>query len=188
MTTITVATPGSVDLLSKSNSISDLTEMTDLPSDNDSVCEDIASTTSLDDSNSNRVQQHEDDGAAGNQRRVRFSNVYTREFDVIIEEEGSSRPSYKSLDSTISTFTDTESDIETHISEKTQRKKDKYVQMIQYQINRVEKEKKQQQQQEQLNLDKKKGFRSRVLKPMWKGFLEAASRSPMVMPIPGPGY
>jgi uncharacterized protein involved in tellurium resistance len=187
MTTITVATPGSVDLLSKSNSTSDLTEMTDLPSDNDSVCEDIASTASLDDSN--RVKEHEVEGddAAGIQRRVRFSIVYTREFEVTMEVEGSSRPSYKSLDSTISTFTDTESDIETHISEKTQRRKEKYVQMIQYQIDRLEKEKVQQ-QQEQQKLDKKKGFRSRVLKPMWKGFLDAASRSPIVMPIPGPGY
>lgn len=162
-----------------------MTEMTDLPSDNDSVCEDIASTASLDDSN--RVKEHEVEGddAVGIQRRVRFSIVYTREFEVTMEVEGSSRPSYKSLDSTISTFTDTESDIETHISEKTQRRKEKYVQMIQCQINRVENEK---EQQEQQKLDKKKGFRSRVLKPMWKGFLEAASRSPMVMPIPGPGY
>jgi hypothetical protein len=166
--------------ISKSNSTSDLTDMTDLPSDNDSVSEDITSTTSLD--ASNREQEKDDGGVAGNQRRVRFSIVYTREFDVVAEKENS-RPSYKCLDSTISsTFTDSEIDIETHVSEKKQRRKEKYVRMIQYQINRVENAKELEQQK---ILEEKKGFRARVLKPMWKGFLEAASRSPMVLPMPG---
>ena len=166
--------------ISKSNSTSDLTDMTDLPSDNDSVSEDVTSTTSLD--YSNREQEKDDGGDAGKQRRVRFSIVYTREFDVVAETE-ESRPSYKCLDSTISsTFTDTEIDIETHVSEKKQRRKEKYVRMIQYQINRVEHAKELEQQK---ILEEKKGFRARVLKPMWKGFLEAASRSPMVMPMPG---
>ena len=76
--------------ISKSNSTSDLTDMTDLPSDNDSVSEDITSTTSLD--YSNREQEKDDGGDAGKQRRVRFSIVYTREFDIVAETE-ESRPS-----------------------------------------------------------------------------------------------
>lgn len=179
--TTTIAS-GSTECFSKSTSTSDLTDMTDLPSDNDSICEEITAASSLDESDRLREQVQEDGGVSCTRRRVRFSIVYTREFDVIVENEGS-RPPYTSLDSTL-TFIDTESDIETHISEKKQRRKEKYVQMIQHRINRVENEKEQQKHQE-TNIEEKKGFRSRVLKPMWKGFLEAASRPPMVMPMPG---
>lgn len=172
----------STESLSKSSSTSDLTDMTDVPSDNDSVCEEITTATSLEDSNRLREQLQNDEVVSGNQRRVRFSFVQIREFDILTEREGS-RPSYKSLDSTV-TYIDTESDIETHLSEKKQRRKEKYLQMIQYQINRVESQK---DGQKNLNkvVDEKKGFRSKVLRPMWKGFLEAASRSPMIMPMPG---
>ena len=171
----------STECLPKSTSTSDLTDMTDIPSDNDSVSEENTATSSLDESNRLRELDQNDGDVSGSRRRVRFSIVYTREFDVIVENEASRQ--FTSLDSTL-TFTDTESDIETHISEKKQRRKERYVHLIQRQINRVENDNEQQNHQE-LKREGKKGFRSRILKPMWKGFLEAASRPQMVMPMPG---
>ena len=162
-------------LLSKANSCSDLTEMTDLPSDSDSVCEETTST-SLDDSN--REQE-----GSGN-KLVRFSIVYIREFEAIEKEHD--LPSITGLDSTYdstySTYTDTESDVETHQSEKVQRRKDRYIKLIQYQIHRAEIKKEDEQKKIQ---EGKKGFRSKILKPLWKGFVEAASRTPLVVPMPG---
>ena len=53
--------------------------------------------------------------------------------------------------------------------------------MIQDHIIRAEREREEREINEMMK-KKKKGFKSKVMKPIWKGFLEAANRSSMVIP------
>jgi hypothetical protein len=76
-------------------------------------------------------------------------------------------------------FADSVSDIETHQKELEEEKKSGYSRMIDDHIQRVELEKMERElnRQRQEQRKEKKGFRSKVLKPLWKGFIEATSRS-----------
>ena len=63
-------------------------------------------------------------------------------------------------------------------------RKEKYLIMIQDHIQRVEhkREAREEARLRAKNEKKKKGFKNKVLKPMWKGFLEMGSRSVIMMP------
>ncbi|KAL3808559.1 hypothetical protein ACHAXA_008348 [Cyclostephanos tholiformis] len=83
-------------------------------------------------------------------------------------------------------FSDTVSDIETHEYELEAERNTEYMRMIQDHIERVERKwrerelinQQKEKEPELINQRKeKKGFKSKVLKPLWKGFLEATSRS-----------
>lgn len=168
-------TDGAQECLIKSDSSSDLTDLTSLPSDNDSAC-DESLTASLDAS----VMQ-------GSKKSVRFSVVYTREFDVIEIDSDYNDEVQGSLRSLGWSYSEKESDLDTHIDEMKQERKQKYLRMIDTHILRVEIER--QNEAREANeiarrMKKKNRFKSKVLKPLWKGFLEAASRSSVMMPNP----
>jgi hypothetical protein len=76
-------------------------------------------------------------------------------------------------------FTDSVSDIETHQKELEEDRKAEYIRMIHDHIQRVELEKMERESDRKRpeQRKEKKGFRSKVLKPLWKGFIEASSRS-----------
>jgi hypothetical protein len=76
-------------------------------------------------------------------------------------------------------FADRVRDVETHQAELEKERKAEYTRMIQNHIQRVEREKMEHEldRQRQKQRKEQKGFKSRVLKPLWKGFIEASSRS-----------
>jgi hypothetical protein len=76
-------------------------------------------------------------------------------------------------------FADSVSDIETHQKELEKERKAEYARMIQDHIQRVEMEKMEREsdRQRQEQRKEKKGFRSKILKPLWKGFIEGTRRS-----------
>jgi hypothetical protein len=82
-------------------------------------------------------------------------------------------------------YTEKESDIEAHIVEMKEEKKEKYQSMISKEIHnhiyRVEMQKKNNNAGER-GKKKKKGLKSKVLKPLLRGLLEIGSRSALVMP------
>ena len=82
-------------------------------------------------------------------------------------------------------YTDKESTIESHLEESKIERKKKYALMIQQHIIRAEKEKEDRENKlKEEALRKKKGFRNKVLKPIWKGFVEASKKSALVTPSP----
>jgi len=82
-------------------------------------------------------------------------------------------------------YTDKSSTIETHLEESKIERKKKYALMIQQHIIRAEQEKKDREnKQKEEALRKRKGFRNKVLKPIWKGFVEASKKSALVTPSP----
>merc|ERR1711966_356152 len=100
-------------------------------------------------------------------RSVRFSIVHTREYDVIEEKDANDsdevQGSYRSLGWS---YSEKQSDIETHIDEMKQEKRRKYLRMIDEHILRVEDER---QKEARLaneiakrQMHKKKGFKSKV--------------------------
>lgn len=151
------------DGIGKSDS-SSMTDITSSPSDNDTD-----STSAIDD----------DVSLSESKKSVRFSLVRVREYNVVDElppPDGHIRR--KSLGWE---YTEKESDIESHQDQARQRRKEKYLSMIQDHIIRAEREREVREINEMMK-KKKKGFKSKVLKPIWKGFLEAANRSSMVVP------
>jgi hypothetical protein len=137
-------------------------------------------------------------------RSVRFSTVQTRVFEsienskpqmdesivdnkVAIDDSDEElvgwlvgRPTPQS--DVVWTFTDSERDIEMHEHEREEERNAEYTRMIQDHIERAEREK----SERELNSQRieKKGFKSKYLKPVWKGFIEATSRSAfMASPI-----
>lgn len=161
--------------LVKSDSFSVDTDFTSSSSDNDSVSDEFSSASSIQSST-----------RQSGKKSVRFSVVYTREFNVVDElappdeDDDGSSPVRRSLGWE---YTEKESDLETHMGEVRKERKAKYLIMIQEHITNVEFER----EEREKNLQQKKknkGFKSKVLKPLWKGFLDAASRSSMVIPTP----
>mmetsp|Transcript_12082 Transcript_12082/g.25737 ORF Transcript_12082/g.25737 Transcript_12082/m.25737 type:complete len:196 (+) Transcript_12082:150-737(+) len=119
-------------------------------------------------------------------RSVRFSVVSTREFNVVEElapiESDEDEPVRMSLGWE---YTEKEIDVDTHIDEMKKERREKYLRLIQDHIQgHISRSEVSRREQEQKKSKKKKGFRSKVLKPLWKGFLEAGSRSSLVMPSP----
>jgi len=159
------------DLIKPSLSTSDLTTLTSHQSDSESSCDEasfIASSSSLDELQETSIK-----------KSVRFSLVQTREFNVVTELVPPECDDCDIVRKSLGwEFTQTEIDIETHMNEVKSERKEKYLSMIQDHINRVQEEK----EQEEQKPAKKKGFKSRVLKPLWKGFIGAGSRSALVMP------
>ena len=81
-------------------------------------------------------------------------------------------------------YTDKLSTIESHLKESKIQRKKRYALMIQQHIIRAEEEKKLKEDKlKEEALRKKKGFR-KVLKPIWKGFVEASKKSALVTPSP----
>ena len=113
-------------------------------------------------------------------RSVGFSTVQTRVFEMIIELNVARPEALNAIeDELIWRFADSVSDIETHQNELEEERKSEYSRMIDDHIQRVELEKMERElkRQRQEQRKEKKGFRSKVLKPLWKGFIEATSRS-----------
>ncbi len=138
-------------------------------------------------------------------RSVRFSTVQTRVFDSIendkpridglsvtglqeshvlenksvIDYRDDELEALRNRDDLGWRFSDTVSDIETHEHELEAERNAEYTRMIQDHIQRVERERR---ERELINQQKeKKGFKSKVLKPLWRGFLEATSRSSFII-------
>lgn len=177
MTTLAIVIDDSaMDDFGKSSDSSQMTDITSIPSSDNSI-----------------TDVSDDDGECSiseSKKSVRFSSVYIREYNVIEEvcadndddtndddEEGPIIR--KSLGWE---YKETQSDLESHQEEARRQRKDRYIQMIQEHIIRGENRK--EEQEKRKNENKKKGFRSKVLKPLWKGFIEAASRSSLVIPNP----
>lgn len=156
--------------IGKSDS-SSITDVTSSPSDNDT-----ASTSAIDD----------DASLSESKKSVRFSIVHVREYNVVdelpppddVENDSEGPVRRKSLGWE---YTEKESDLETHQEQARQQRKEKYLSMIQDHIIRAEREREEREINEMMK-KKKKGFKSKVMKPIWKGFLEAANRSSMVIP------
>jgi hypothetical protein len=140
-------------------------------------------------------------------RSVGFSTVQTRLFEVIdvdekpkLDELNVARPqasntvgkksfldeSDDELDTLCNSrnlgwrFSDRVSDIDAHQTELEEEKKSEYTRMIRDHIERVEREKKERELHHRQRC-KKKGFKSKVLKPLLKGFIEASSRSAFII-------
>ncbi|KAL3782855.1 hypothetical protein ACHAW5_010621 [Stephanodiscus triporus] len=77
-------------------------------------------------------------------------------------------------------YSDRVSDIEAHQTELEEKKKSEYTRMIRDHIERVEREKKERELRHRQRYEKK-GFKSKVLKPLLKGFIEASSRSAFII-------
>eukprot|EP01083_Nonionella_stella_P064544 168306_1 len=163
-------------LLKSSLDNDDSTTVSSHPSESDSAC-DESSSLSLDGSQ-----------RQGRKKFVRFSLVQTREFNVVTELAPPDSDEFELPRKSLGwDYTEREIDIETHLDEVKRGRKDKYLSMIQSHIDRVEQEKEEKEKlQQQQAMNKKKGFKSRVLKPLWKGFIEAGSRSALV--ISNPAY
>ena len=116
------------------------------------------------------------------QRSVRFSSVRVREYSVIEEPaaaaDGATAVRHRSLGWD---YTETGTcDLDVHLDEIKNAKKEHYLSLIQEHMQRVES---QREETERSELPKKnKGFRSKVLKPIWKGTIVAANRFALVMP------
>lgn len=119
----------------------------------------------------------------GGQKSVRFSLVQTREYNVVDELAPPGNDEHEFVRRSLGwEFTEKERDLESHQDETHQQRKEKYLQMIQDHIQRAEREK--------MNRDnekrpmKKSRMKSKILKPLWKGFLDAAGRSAVIFPTP----
>jgi len=128
---------------------------------------------------------------------VVFLNVHTRVFDLIEEDDDNRKP--ESLNGTtilddndfLDTirnsakwrFTDSVSDVETHQSQKEERRKEKYEEKIKGHIKRAEQRKMRDLERDldRQGKEKKNGFKSKYLKPLWKGFIEASGKSAFII-------
>lgn len=123
-------------------------------------------------------------------RSVRFSSVRVREYSVVeepaaaadgmtaVRPDGMTVVRHRSLGWD---YTETGTcDLDVHLDGIKNAKKEHYLNLIQNHMQRAEREK---EERERNKLPKKnKGFRSKVLKPMWKGTIVAANRFAMVVP------
>eukprot|EP00578_Thalassiosira_sp_NH16_P007158 CAMPEP_0181122620 /NCGR_PEP_ID=MMETSP1071-20121207/25414_1 /TAXON_ID=35127 /ORGANISM="Thalassiosira sp., Strain NH16" /LENGTH=159 /DNA_ID=CAMNT_0023207609 /DNA_START=33 /DNA_END=509 /DNA_ORIENTATION=- len=143
-----------------SESASNLTEITSSPSDNDSDSACDGSQTAL-----SQVP-----GQQGRKKSVRFSSVYVREYNVVEDVATDSDEVEGSHRSLGWSFSETESDLETHMDEIKQERKEQYLRMIHEHIQRAERQKEVKEANEiaRQQMNKKKGFKSKVLKPLWK--------------------
>eukprot|EP00579_Thalassiosira_antarctica_P004956 CAMPEP_0201896756 /NCGR_PEP_ID=MMETSP0902-20130614/45278_1 /ASSEMBLY_ACC=CAM_ASM_000551 /TAXON_ID=420261 /ORGANISM="Thalassiosira antarctica, Strain CCMP982" /LENGTH=181 /DNA_ID=CAMNT_0048429425 /DNA_START=213 /DNA_END=758 /DNA_ORIENTATION=- len=156
---------------------SDFTHLTSPSSDSDSTS-DESSSMSLQTSQQQCPK-----------KSVRFSNVHTRVYNVVEELAPPGNDEDEAVRRSLGwDYIENEIDLKTHMNEirkereinffqREELRKESLTKSIQDHIHRVEQEKDKQP-------IKKKGFKSKVLKPLWKGFLDAASRSALVMPTP----
>ena len=163
----------------KSTSSSDLTDLTSLPSDSDSITESLSST--IESASSSPISE------SVGRKSVRFSIVHTREYNVVeLPPPDNDDDSYELPRKSLGwEYSDRSSiDIEAHMEDGKKQRKEKYLIMIQDHIQRVEhkREAREEARLRAKNEKKKKGFKNKVLKPMWKGFLEMGSRSVIMMP------
>jgi len=156
----------------------------------------------------NSISDDDNESISESKKSVRFSIVNIREYNLVDEldddddyyddddenkganeqqdqgqeEEHDTQLRRKSLGWS---YTDKESTIETHLEESKIERKKKYALMIQQHIIRAEQEKVDRENKlKEEALRKKKGFRNKVLKPIWKGFVEASKKSALVTPSP----
>ena len=150
----------------------------------------------------NSISDDDNESISESKKSVRFSIVNIREYELDGElgddcdndenkdaneqdqgqEEHDTHIRRKSLGWS---YTDKLSTIESHLEESKIQRKKKYVLMIQQHIIRAEEEKKLKEDKlKEEALRKKKGFRNKVLKPIWKGFVEASKKSALVTPSP----
>lgn len=165
--------------LLNSDSSSNLTELTSSPSDNDSECDE--SLTALSQAS----------GQQSRKKSVRFSIVHIREYNVLEDLANDNSDEVEGSPRSLGwSYSEKESDLETHMDEMKQERKEQYLRMIDEHIQRAEHQKEAREANEiaRQQMKKKKGFKSKVLKPLWKGFVEAAGRSSVVMPNPVMGY
>lgn len=153
------------------SSNSSLTEEDELSShDNDESCQ-------LDDEQLNSQDEPQ-------QRKVRFSMVKVREYNVVDElpspQDDEDVAPRRSLGWE---FTESQSDIESHIIEVAKQRKENYVRLIHDHIIRAESR----HETEKKQPKKKNGFGSRIrktLKPIGQGLMEAAARTNFGLPSP----
>ena len=130
---------------------------------------------------------------------VVFLNVHTRVFESIEEDEEEDRKrdglngvtildDNDFLDTIRNSakwrFTDSVSDVETHLSQKENRRKEKNEDKIKGHILRAEQRKIRDIERDfdrQGKEKKKNGFKSKYLKPLWKGFIEASGKSAFII-------
>ena len=140
----------------------------------------------------NSISDDDNESISESKKSVRFSIVNIREYNLVDElgdeyyddadenkganeqqdqgqeEEHDTLKRRKSLGWS---YTDKESTIESHLEESKIERKKKYALMIQQHIIRAEKEKEDRENKlKEEALRKKKGFRNKILKPIWKGF------------------
>lgn len=157
---------------------SDFTHLTSPSSDSDSTS---------DESSSMSLQASQQQCP---KKSVRFSNVHTRVYNVVEELPPPGNDEDEAVRRSLGwDYIENQSDLNSHMIEMRKEREVNFFQQeelrkeslsksIQDHIHRVEQEK------EKQPIKKKKGFKSKILKPLWKGFLDAASRSSMVMPTP----
>jgi hypothetical protein len=128
---------------------------------------------------------------------VVFLNVHTRVFDLIEEDDDNRKPESLNgatilddndfLDTIRNSakwrFTDSVSDVETHQSQKEERRKEKFEEKIKGHIIRAEQRKMRDLERDldRQGKEKKNGFKSKYLKPLWKGFIEASGKSAFII-------
>ena len=131
---------------------------------------------------------------------VVFLNVHTRVFESIEEDEEEDRKrdglngvtildDNDFLDTIRNSakwrFTDSVSDVETHLSQKENRRKEKNEDKIKGHILRAEQRKirdiERDFDRQGKEKKKKNGFKSKYLKPLWKGFIEASGKSAFII-------
>ena len=153
------------DTLVKSDLLGESTEHTASSSNSESACDEAASVYLRD-----WKQQ-------SLPKSVSFSSVHTREYNVVEEffavesdEDGTVSSCNRGWD-----YTEKKSDLETHMDETQREKREKGLNILLDQIDRVDRENRERDQKKKSA--KKNGFRSRVLKPIWKSVLNGARLS-----------
>lgn len=144
---------------------------------------DVADDTSESDSTCNESSEDESRPRQALKKSVRFSLVQTREYGVV-DEFGSplddgSEPVRRSLGWD---YVERESDLEAHMNEMEKERKEHHLLLIQHHIRRAEREREEREKNKRTR--KRKGFGSKIIKPLWKGFLASGHRSTMVMSSP----
>ena len=108
-------------------------------------------------------------------RSVRFSSVRVREYSVV-EESASASGGGASVSLGWEYIEKGTCDLQEHLDQAQSDRDVRYQNLIQSHIQRAENQREKRQKKE-------KGFRSKVLKPLWKDTLAAASRFAVSMPV-----
>lgn len=115
-------------------------------------------------------------------RSVRFSSVRVREYSVVEELAATSDDATTGRRRSLGwEYTEKGTcDLDVHLDKIRSDRKLHYLDLIQNHIHRAESQK--QETESKKGMKKEKGFRSKVLKPLWKNTIEAANRFTVVMP------
>ena len=165
------------DTLVKSDLLGESTEHTASSSNSESACDEAASVYLRDWKQQSLPKSVSFSSVHTRPKSVSFSSVHTREYNVVEEffavesdEDGTVSSCNRGWD-----YTEKKSDLETHMDETQREKREKGLNILLDQIDRVDRENRERDQKKKSA--KKNGFRSRVLKPIWKSVLNGARLS-----------